>query len=506
MSSSNPEASPGSFVRRSAALNALFVSEGAANFLLDVVLATSIGLSTQSDILYAAWSLPLTIGRGMFQSLTNSFMGLFVDREDRGRSYNQAITVVLVIGAALAALMALTAPIWFPWTVPGITAEARAAGAPLAAILAWLIAFLAVAETLRAIYYRENRLPAPSVARVIGNGLTIGVALLSAPSRNLVWVSIGIVAGAALEALLSLIGLPLLLGIRYRPDWPDRRFLGEMIHQVGTPMLGQGVRVAAGVVERALASLLGPGALTAVSFAGRIAFTIERFVFRGFLIATIQSYAKEARRDLTPMFRLVTLISLPLAVALLALAEPIVGIVYGRGRFTPENAAMLAATLQTYSLVLLTIAITRIPLGLAYAQKQSRVVLLFFVSVSVVMVGLEALFIRLGLGMGLFGLATAAGMLLGFFWLVRFSVLPAGIRLWTRQASVEFLTVGAGALAATVLSALIIGRWTTGFPLANWAILLGSGLACLGALLLGMRLLHMQEYRWLMGLVKGARR
>lgn len=167
---------------------------------------------------------------------------------------------------------------------------------------------------------------------------------------------------------------------------------------------------------------------------------------------------------------------------------------------------MLAATLQTYSLVLLTIAVTRIPLGLAYAQKQSRVVLLFFVSVSAVMVGLEALFIRLGLGMGLFGLATAAGMSVGFFWLVRFSVLPAGIRLWTRQASVEFLAVGAGALAATGLSALIIGRWTTGFPLANWAILVGGGLACLGALLAGMRLLHMQEYGWLLGLVKSARR
>ncbi|WP_374686278.1 hypothetical protein, partial [Promineifilum sp.] len=142
------------FVRRSVLLNGLFVAEGAAMFVLDMGLAAALGLGAQSDILYAAWSLPMTIGRGMFQSLTNSFMGLFAEADDRTAAYNQAITVIGLVALLAAALMSAGARWWYPLSVPGASAETRLAGQPLAAVLAWLIFLLALAETFRAIYYR----------------------------------------------------------------------------------------------------------------------------------------------------------------------------------------------------------------------------------------------------------------------------------------------------------------------------------------------------------------
>jgi len=63
--------------QRSAVLNGLFAIEAGSMFLLDIALAATLGLGARSDILYAAWSLPLIIGRGAFQSLTNSLIGLF---------------------------------------------------------------------------------------------------------------------------------------------------------------------------------------------------------------------------------------------------------------------------------------------------------------------------------------------------------------------------------------------------------------------------------------------
>ncbi len=297
----------GSFLKRSVLLNALFVVEGVGTFLQDVVVAASIGLSTQSDILYAAWSLPLTIGRGMFQSLTNSFMGLFDDGRETGAAYDQAITVIGALGIVFAGLMALTSSFWFPLTVPGADEAARVAGQPLAAILSWLIAFLALSETFRAIYYRENKLQIPSIARVLGAATTIILMLTVGRSGDLTVIAWSIVAGAALETTIDLAGLWLILHVGFRPQWPERAALGEMAQVVGTPLLGQGVRVLAGAAERALASYLGPGALTAVSFASRIVITMERFVFRGFLITTIQSVAGREAPDLNRRFRLVLL-------------------------------------------------------------------------------------------------------------------------------------------------------------------------------------------------------
>lgn len=49
--------------QRSVVFNALFALEAGSMFLIDIALAAALGLGARSDILYAAWSLPLTIGR-----------------------------------------------------------------------------------------------------------------------------------------------------------------------------------------------------------------------------------------------------------------------------------------------------------------------------------------------------------------------------------------------------------------------------------------------------------
>lgn len=487
------------FVRRSVLLNGLFLAEGGIMFALDIALAATLGLSARSDILYAAWSLPVTIGRGMFQSLTNSFMGLFAEADDPSTAYNQAITVIGVVALIAAAALSLTARWWYPLSVPGATAETKLAGQPLAGFLAWLIFLLALAETLRAIYYRSGRLVVPTAGRVIGTVATIVVTLLAGAQQDLQLVAWGLMGGAVVEVLVGFVGLAWLPDFRLQPNWPERIVLAKMARTVGMPLTGQGVRVIGSVGERALASLLGPGVLTAVTFASRLVAIVERFVFRGFQLATIQNYVAGAKQNHNARLRVVALLSVPLAVGLALLAPQLVDAVFARGRFSADDAVIVGQVLQTYALTIIGLALISIPLGLAYARNLPRVVMFFFIFNAVTLLASEYLLIRLGVGLRSFGLANSLTTIVGLLWLTR--AAAKGETLWTRGDTSQLLIIAAvtamGTFAARSLAGLLPAS-----NLVTWLTLVVGGAACLVFAALAARLLGVEELHQLTRLLR----
>ena len=471
-------------------------------FALDMALAAALGLGASSDTLYAAWSLPMTIGRGMFQSLTNSFMGLFAEADNQAMAYNQAITVIGVVALLGAALMSLTARWWYPLSVPGAAVDTKVSGQPLAAILAWLIFLFALSETFRAIYYRNERPILPSVGRIAGTGATIVIALLAGATQNLYLVAWGLVVGAAIEMLVSFAGLFALPEFTFRPAWPSRAVLRDMTHTVGMPLAGQSVRVVASVGERALASYLGPGALTAVTFAGRLVATLERFVFRGFQLATIQAHTTDTTQNYNTRLRVVALLAVPMAVVLTLLSPQLIAVVFGRGRFTSDDVQTTAFVLQAYAPAVVGLALISIPLGLAFARKRSRAVLGFFALNAVVLIATEFAFIRLGLGLSSFGIANSLAAFAGFFWLKR--VVAQGDTLWTRRDTAQFVIIAIAAAVAT-LAVRALSQWLPPIDLGTWLTLVAGGCACLAGVAIAARWLGLEEFNNLVSSISGLR-
>jgi putative peptidoglycan lipid II flippase len=448
-----------SFFGQSVFLNLLFVLEGIASFAVDLAIAAALGLAAQSDGLYAAWVIPRAIGRGMFQSLTNSLMGLFADEENPHRSYNQATSVVFVAALALAFLLSLLSVFWLPLTISGASPDTVAVAMPLAAFFSWLVVFLALSETFRAIFYREKNEYVPSLARLMGAVATIIIVLLREPSENLYWVALGIMIGALIEALIGFIALHWRLNFKVRFSWPQSDRLREIGGLIGPPIVGQGVRIIAGVVQLSLASWLAPGSLTAVSYANRIINTLERFVFRGFVISTIQSYSIKIREDQTARFRLIMLISLPLTVIFAVLSEPLIATLFGHGRFSAENVAVLATVLQSYALAIIGIALTRIPYGLAYAKKQGRMILGYFLTISIVLILASATFLRIDMDLQAFGLAYAIAMFAAFLWLYAALIRPFGVKIVNKKDVLRLSGVGISSAAITAIVVSMLPIW-----------------------------------------------
>jgi putative peptidoglycan lipid II flippase len=438
------------FLRRSALLNALFTVEGGSMFLLDVALAATLGLGIRSDSLYAAWGLPLTIGRGAFQSLTHSLIGLFGEAEDDRLAYSQAITLIGAIAVAAALLMSITSRWWFSLSLPGATAEARLAGAPLAAILSWLIAPLALAETQRAVYYRLGKNVIPSVARVLGTSLSVILILLSAREQNLALVAYGLVCGAAAEMLIGFAGL-FTMGHRFTIAWPPADVLRRMTRVVGFPLLGQIVFIISGTAERALASFLGPGTLTAITYATRIFQMLERFVFRGFVITTIQEYAASALANWRRDMRLLLLLSIPLTVVFAVLPTAVITIFFERGRFTAESSQLVGLALRTYAFAIPIVAFSRIPYALAFARNKSRELLTYSVIYALALLGSEILLISLGVGAPAFGIAQIAAFATSTAWLYPRVMRGLNAPAWSVEEIARLLGVGVFVFTGTVL-------------------------------------------------------
>lgn len=493
------------FLGRSALLSGLFAVEAAVSFVVDIVVAAAFGLSMSSDALYAAWMLPKTFGRGTFSGLTNAFMGLFSDREDRTAAYNQALTVIAVVALPLAAIFSVTGSWWLPLTIPGAAVETKLAAVPLAAVLAWLIGFLALAETFRAIYYQEDQLWLPALARAFGGIVSATLIWFAARERNLLWAAWGITAGAGLEALTSFLGLAWLLRMRFRPQWPTRSTMQEMVSLVGASLAGPGLQALAGVGERGLASLLPVGSIAAVSYAHRIVVTLTKLIFRGFVITTIQTQPSEIKARLRTRSRLIVLVAIPISIVLAVLAMPFVGVVFGRKGFTSQDVQTLGLVLQVYAPAVLVMALSRIPFGLAYAQKQGSTVLFLFLVTSATRVLSVALFVSLGLGLRAFGLGYSLAMGLGLVWLY-FSVLHQEREVvLTRIDVVQLVLVGLSAWMGAGLLASLVEHWVIAWRWADWFELTAGVIGCGAFFFASLWALKMDEARQLLRMARGRR-
>lgn len=480
------------FLQRSVLLNALFTLEGGSMFLLDIVLAAALGVGARSDTLYAAWSLPLMIGRGAFQSLTHSLIGLFAEAEDDRVAYSQSITVIGVLSLATAALMSLTSRWWFPISVPGADAATQLAGVPLAAILAWLIALLALAETQRAIFYRLERVTFPSLIRVLGVVAAMALILLAARRQDLTLAAYGLVLGGLVEMLLGFAGL-LWLGVRPRLAWPPLVTLRRMGRVVGLPLVGQGILIGGGTAERALASLLGPGTVTAVTYANRIFQMLERFIFRGFVVATIQNYTagleSRWRRDM----RLLVLIAVPMFVVFAILPASLITIVFQRGRFTAESTDLVALALRAYAPAILLVALNRIPYALAFARSKGRELMIFSLIFSVTLIGSEGLLIALGMRVSAFGLAYLIAATLGTAWLFARVVNELDMPRWSVDEVARLAAVVLVALGGTALVTYAVGRLNVGPTAQAWITLLAGGSSSVALTIAAAWALHLPE-------------
>ena len=151
--------------------------------------------------------------------------------------------------------------------------------------------------------------------------------------------------------------------------------------------------------------------------------------------------------------RLVMLLTIPSAIGLIILAEPIIGLIYQHGRFTADATAQTAAALRFYAIGLAGYAGVKVLAPAFYAINKRHLPMVVSLISIAVNFGLNWLF-TFHLGLGHRGLALSTS----FVAITNFLLLYAMMRRHTGrlETGAMLATLGKIALAGAVLAVVCL--------------------------------------------------
>jgi putative peptidoglycan lipid II flippase len=314
-----------------------------------------------------------------------------------------ALFVVTAVGVAAAPLMILA-------FAPGfLHDDGRFASAT--AMLRWTfpyLLFVSLTAFAGSVLNSYRRFAVAAFTPVILNVVMIASAGWVDPwfERPGLGLAIGVFAAGLVQLAFQ---VPFLARLRLlpRPRWDlahegVRRILRLML----PALFGSSVAQVSILLDTLIASFLAAGSISWLYYADRLVeFPLGVF---GIAVATVilprlsEQHATDSRATFAATLdwalRLVLLVAVPAAVALLLLAEPLLATFFYRGQFTEQDVAMSAAALRAYSPGLLGFILVKVLAPGYFARQDTR---------TPVRVGIQALTVGMVLNVA-FVLALAA--------------------------------------------------------------------------------------------------
>ncbi|MEA3188792.1 MAG: putative peptidoglycan lipid flippase [Chthoniobacter sp.] len=281
-------------------------------------------------------------------------------------------------------------------------------------------------------------------------------------NRSLIGLAIGTLIGGFLQLVVQ---FPSLKKVRYRFR-PDFGWRDEGVRKV-LLLMGPAVIAASAVqvnvmVNGNFASHLGNGPVSWLNYAFRL-MQLPIGIF-GVAIGTVtlpvvsrsaaMGNIDELRGTLARALRLAFLLTIPCAVGLIFFAEPIISLIFQRGKFTYDSTLQTAAALKFYAIGLVAYSGIKVLAPAFYAiDKRNAPMLVSFLSIATNWFLNQ--FFTFHLGFGHRGLALSTGIVATINFAILFALMAKHVRGLELKALV--ITTLKILLASALLAAVCIG-------------------------------------------------
>ena len=443
-------------------------------FARETLIASLFGASALTDAFNVAFRIP-NLFRRLFAegAFSQAFVPvLAATRASQGdpatRALIDKVATLLAWAVLLTSLAGVLAAPWLVWLLAsGLrqTDQGLQTATSLTALMFPYIAFMSMVALSAGILNTWRRFAVPAATPVLLNVSMIGCAWWGAPwlaaqgVEPIFSLAVGVMLGGVLQLSLQLpalvqLGLLPRIGVwpsQIRQAWQDegcRRILSMM----GPALLGVGVAQLSLIINTQIASHLAPGSVSWISYADRLMeFPIALLgVALGVVLMPQLSAAQAASDDpkynamLDWGLRLVWVLALPCAVALLVFAKPLVTVLYHYGAFSAHDVAQTSWALTSYGVGLLGLVAIKVLAPGYYARQDTRTPVRIAVAVLVLTQVFNALLVphlahaALTLSIALGAMANAAGLWWGLRRSGQYQPLPG----WPRLCAQVLLAVG----------------------------------------------------------------
>ncbi|MEG0371775.1 MAG: murein biosynthesis integral membrane protein MurJ [Clostridium sp.] len=346
----------------------LFISR-ILGFVREVIVANIYGASVETDAFFAAFTIPDVMFNLLIAgALSSGFMPVFTsylanDEEDKAwKSASSFITISIIFIIVFNIVGITFSKYLVPLVAPGMlkTTGGFQLTVKLTQIMFTAVTFTVLAGLLRGVLNSYKIFTAPAIGPVLYNvGMILGAMTLGATSFGIYGMTIGVIIGAMMNFLVQIPDFRRVGGVKYLKfavDFKDPGFK-RMLTLMVPAIIGLSVSQLNIVINQSIASLVGDGYISLVRYANRV-MLLPLGIFAMGIATTLFPVMNTqiARKEISAFkdtfsegFRTIMFITIPAAVGMIVLSEPVIRLLFKSGSFTESDVQITGIILAFYS-------------------------------------------------------------------------------------------------------------------------------------------------------------
>lgn len=456
-------------------------------FFRDMVLANYLGAGMIADAFFVAFKLP-NLFRSLFAegAFTTAFVPMVSQKlvaEDKKSAILFASKAISLLAFVLM-LFVLAMEFLMPWVVavlaPGFAGDAGKIelATELSRITFPFLLFISIVSFQSGILNSLNKFAAPAAAPVILNLMMVVAAVAFVPFGPT--AAHGIAFGITLAGFLEILWLMFFLhrqGVYISPKTNIAAIAKDpeiktLFKRIAPGVLGAGVYQINMVVDTILVSLVGTGAISWLYYANRLQQLPLGVVGAAIGVAVLPILSKyiktgeseKAKNVQSKAVEYGALLSIPAAVALIILAEPIINILFQHGKFGINETVMTTKAVVAYAVGLPAYVLVKALAPNFFARGDTKTP----VKYSIVVLGANLVFsVMLMIPFGHVGIASATTIAAFVsLWQYCRGLKKRGFWMWSKELMIKLMKIsGCSIVMALVLE---LATWGLDAYFGNW--------------------------------------
>ncbi|WIV12074.1 murein biosynthesis integral membrane protein MurJ [Proteiniborus sp. MB09-C3] len=389
-------------------------------FTRDIILSYIYGASNISDAYLISLSIPMVIFAFIGIAVSTGYIPMYCrieqeyGEEEGNRYTNNIVNILIIICTVIVVFGLLFTKEIVRLFASGFKGETLALAVRFTRISLFGIYFTSLIYIFNGFLQLKGNYIIPALVGFPLN-LAIIISIFLSFNISIMVLPIGVVVANASQ-LLFLLPFVYKKGYRYKliTNMKDKHVI-QMIYLIFPVIIGGSVDQINVLVDRTIASSIAVGGISALNYSNRLVEFIQGIFVTSISIAmypmiskmAVENNTKELKRTISEAINIIGLLVIPATVGSMIFAEPVVGLLFGRGAFDLKAIHMTSSALFFYSIGIIGIGFRDILSRAFYSMQDTKTPM---INATVAMTMNIFLNIILSRFMGIAGLALATSI------------------------------------------------------------------------------------------------